>query len=156
MVIKLKRKIIDKDKLFKLYYTNKYTYEEISKEFDCCIDTVKRSMDRFDFKPRSHGYYSKGNRYAAGDKNHRWGGGDDQYWKQQLIKIYGHSCQVCGFNIIIQVHHIDGNRKNNQIDNFVLLCPNCHFSLHHASYVLNKEEENNGNNFRFTITPVYI
>lgn len=24
------------------------------------------------------------------------------------------------------IHHVDGNPKNNEIDNLVLLCPNCH------------------------------
>lgn len=28
--------------------------------------------------------------------------------------------------IPIELHHIDGNRKNNKIENLSLLCPNCH------------------------------
>lgn len=28
--------------------------------------------------------------------------------------------------IPIQLHHIDGNRKNNELFNLEILCPNCH------------------------------
>lgn len=41
-------------------------------------------------------------------------------------------CEKCGLNewlgqpIALEVHHIDGDRTNNTIENFQLLCPNCH------------------------------
>ena len=41
-------------------------------------------------------------------------------------------CESCGLTswlgqeIPLEVHHIDGNRHNNIIENFQLLCPNCH------------------------------
>jgi hypothetical protein len=38
-------------------------------------------------------------------------------------------CMVCFWNIepaILELHHIDRNRNNNDIDNLLLLCPNCH------------------------------
>ena len=43
-----------------------------------------------------------------------------------------HKCECCGNTewlgqkIPLELHHIDGNRNNNVIDNFQLLCPNCH------------------------------
>ena len=43
-----------------------------------------------------------------------------------------HKCECCGKTewlgqpIPLELHHIDGNRHNNKIDNFQLLCPNCH------------------------------
>ena len=43
-----------------------------------------------------------------------------------------HKCECCGLTtwmdkpIPLEVHHKDGNRHNNTIENFVLLCPNCH------------------------------
>lgn len=46
------------------------------------------------------------------------------------IKEY--KCENCGNTtwlgnpIPLEVHHKDGNRHNNTIENFVLLCPNCH------------------------------
>ena len=41
-------------------------------------------------------------------------------------------CENCGLTswlgqeIPLEVHHKDGNRHNNVIENFELLCPNCH------------------------------
>lgn len=32
----------------------------------------------------------------------------------------------CGEEITLQVHHIDGDHFNNELDNLQLLCPNCH------------------------------
>lgn len=43
-----------------------------------------------------------------------------------------HRCENCGMTewlgkpIPLELHHIDGNRHNNTLENFILLCPNCH------------------------------
>lgn len=43
-----------------------------------------------------------------------------------------YKCEKCGLSewlgqpIALEVHHIDGDRTNNTIENFQLLCPNCH------------------------------
>lgn len=52
--------------------------------------------------------------------------------KRHLIKEKGHKCEICGNTewlgspITLEVHHIDGDRTNNSIENLQLLCPNCH------------------------------
>lgn len=52
--------------------------------------------------------------------------------KKQLIKIREHKCECCSLTawqnnpIAIELHHIDGDRTNNAINNLQLLCPNCH------------------------------
>lgn len=41
-------------------------------------------------------------------------------------------CEICGITewngkpITCQLHHIDGNRQNNKLNNLIMLCPNCH------------------------------
>lgn len=43
-----------------------------------------------------------------------------------------HRCECCGLEtwlgnpIPLELHHKDGDRHNNTIENFELLCPNCH------------------------------
>ena len=43
-----------------------------------------------------------------------------------------HKCESCGLTrwcnelIPLELHHKDGNRHNNTLDNYELLCPNCH------------------------------
>lgn len=59
-----------------------------------------------------------------------------------LIK-YGlkkNECEICGQipihyhkPLMLQCHHIDGNRKNNAYDNLQILCPNCHTQTYNYS-----------------------
>ncbi len=53
--------------------------------------------------------------------------------KMRLLKSRGKHCERCGYNKyeILQVHHKDGNNKNNNISNLELVCPNCHFEEHY-------------------------
>jgi predicted HNH restriction endonuclease len=54
--------------------------------------------------------------------------------RDRIIKMRGRKCQQCGWEqvnkyynkIPVEVHHIDGNDKNNNEDNLIILCPNCH------------------------------
>ena len=46
--------------------------------------------------------------------------------------IKEHKCECCGLSewlgqpIPLELHHIDGDRTNNVLSNYQLLCPNCH------------------------------
>lgn len=46
--------------------------------------------------------------------------------------LRGHECECChntewlGQPITLEIHHIDGDHLNNELDNLQLLCPNCH------------------------------
>lgn len=54
--------------------------------------------------------------------------------KEKLFKLglKENKCEICGISkwngmpIVCQIHHIDGNNKNNNIENIQILCPNCH------------------------------
>ena len=54
--------------------------------------------------------------------------------KTYLFKKFNNKCAKCGWgqinpytkNIPLEIDHIDGNYKNNEEDNLILLCPNCH------------------------------
>ena len=49
-----------------------------------------------------------------------------------LLKTKPYKCEKCGISnwqnkpITLEIHHIDGNHNNNDINNLQLLCPNCH------------------------------
>ena len=49
-----------------------------------------------------------------------------------LIALRGRRCECCGLTewlgnpINLQIHHEDGDRLNNSLENLTLLCPNCH------------------------------
>lgn len=54
--------------------------------------------------------------------------------KIRLVEARGARCERCGYNRveIIQVHHKDRDRNNNELGNLELLCPNCHYEEHHS------------------------
>lgn len=54
--------------------------------------------------------------------------------KRYLIEIHGEKCEKCNWaerneitnNIPLEIHHKDGDYKNNKENNLEILCPNCH------------------------------
>ena len=54
--------------------------------------------------------------------------------KRYIKEKYNNQCCKCGWNEVnpvtgkvpVEIHHIDGNYKNNKEENLELLCPNCH------------------------------
>ena len=52
--------------------------------------------------------------------------------KQAIIYLRGHRCELClntewqNLPIPLEVHHLDGEHLNNELENLQLLCPNCH------------------------------
>ena len=44
------------------------------------------------------------------------------------------TCASCCFDKLITLHHLDGNKKNNDEKNLVGLCPNCHKMIHTYQY----------------------
>ena len=63
-----------------------------------------------------------------------WTDGKSSY-AARARKEYGEVCNRCGYNeytAILEVHHIDGNRNNNVLENLEVLCPNCHKIRHYV------------------------
>ena len=42
----------------------------------------------------------------------------------------GNTCEICGSKENIQLHHKDGDYQNNNVDNFMALCSECHHKQH--------------------------
>ena len=62
----------------------------------------------------------------------------DKVKKQQALKIRllkerGGYCARCNYKRfeILQVHHKDRNKNNNEMNNLELICPNCHCEEHY-------------------------
>ena len=63
-------------------------------------------------------------------------GSDDvsNHVRKYMFEKNNNSCEICGWHEVnpytglvpLQIHHIDGDCKNNSEENLQLLCPNCH------------------------------
>jgi len=42
------------------------------------------------------------------------------------VAYLNRSCYTCGYDRVVDIHHIDSDRENNSPENLVDLCPSCH------------------------------
>lgn len=56
-----------------------------------------------------------------------------KYLRKHLLKERKNTCEICKLDtwlnkpIGLEIHHIDGNKTNNSIENLQVLCLNCHY-----------------------------
>lgn len=101
--------------------SNRRKYESKSGLFFCCRE--HKDIGQKSIKEIQPNHYGKG---------------DGKYnYRQKALEIYGCKCQMCGFDnpLAIVVHHIDHNRNNNDIDNLIVLCANCHYIAHEGNFI---------------------
>lgn len=126
---------------------NNYTDEDIIK-FAAETKSIAQLLTKLGKKPRGGNYHCIKNKLQKLNINtSHWTG---QAWNKDaqlkdwsdyytngscrkiLLKERGYCCEQCklsewfGFILPIEMHHIDGNRLNNDKINLILLCPNCH------------------------------
>jgi 5-methylcytosine-specific restriction endonuclease McrA len=75
--------------------------------------------------------------FKSGENHPNFKGTD---YRTLALNTYPHYCSVCGYNEderLLEVHHIDENHNNNDINNLILLCPMCHrkITLHYYKLV---------------------
>jgi len=48
--------------------------------------------------------------------------------RMQTIKKYGNKCELCGYKLVVESHHILPKKEGglHEINNLMVLCPNCH------------------------------
>lgn len=104
------------------------------KEFE--IELSRKSKRTFVFcsrecKDKAQSIKSGSKFYEMRPKH--YGKEDSTLYRKRALEFYGPFCKVCGYSIVnvLEVHHIDGNRRNNKMENLMVLCP-----THHVEYQL--------------------
>ena len=51
--------------------------------------------------------------------------------QRELVKdTFDNTCAHCPKDTRLMIHHLDGNPNNNEIENLILLCDECHSDQH--------------------------
>lgn len=109
------------------------------KEIERTLSQVEKNQTGYYYCCREHGNLHKN---LLRQKNGEWDNSSN--YRLKAFNTYEHKCACCGWDEdkrILEVHHIDGNRNNNKIDNLIILCPTCHRKITLGYYFLN--EKNN-------------
>ncbi|MFH0818385.1 MAG: hypothetical protein V1898_00080 [Patescibacteria group bacterium] len=74
------------------------------------------------------------NKFYSGDNHPNWQGGKYQAYRKFMLQ--GDKKQICAIcdlkdKRVLMMHHLDSNRRNNNLNNLVWLCCNCHYLVHH-------------------------
>ena len=61
--------------------------------------------------------------------------------RRQVLDRDGHACQRCGLRYRpMEIHHVDGHRGHNDLDNLVAWCKCCHVGHHRPEPVAGSGE----------------
>lgn len=125
--------------------SNKFRYKDVKKfsaKCPICKTDIKRNISE-QFRSKSGIYFCskacknegqklKNNIQNVWPSHYGRANGKFSYRKKALANLKN-ECNHCGYKKIkdiLQVHHIDHNRLNNDILNLKILCPNCHAIEH--------------------------
>ena len=85
---------------------------------------------RADVKKKLAGTWFKSEN-VSGDKNNRWKGGISNSYYMRISRLsLRQQCVLCGSTNNLHVHHLNCNRKDNRLDNLIILCAKCHKRIH--------------------------
>jgi hypothetical protein len=68
------------------------------------------------------------------EQAHNWRGGNSRWYcinhYRPLANTLVQQCSLCGTAEKLIVHHVDGNYKNNVLENVQIVCRGCHNVIH--------------------------
>ena len=117
-------------------------YEVIEKTCPVCGDKFKTKKGHKSEKETCS--YSCANTYFRSGEDHRNYKDFSEYtdkgdkhlskkYRKRCFEHHEHKCVVCGEEKILDVHHYDENKLNNEPENLIPICPT-HHNYYHSKY----------------------
>ena len=118
---------------YKGYLKGKFVYcETCGKKIWRQPKRLERSQSKKFFCSKSCQSAWRNKILHIGEKHPNWTGGE--FAGRGILERSNRKkiCESCGISDkrVLAVHHKDGNRKNNSIENLIWLCHNCHHLVH--------------------------
>ena len=104
------------------------------KEFEKLKSELAKSKSGYHYSSRECGNRHKN---QIRKQNGEWE--ESANYRLKAFEIYPHKCLCCGWNEderILEVHHINENHNDNDINNLCILCPICHRKITLGYYKL--------------------
>ena len=122
-------------------YSNPIKCERIEKICPVCGKTFIDVQYSDKKKHKTVCSMSCSNTYFRSNENHPNWKGEERLWPlyRELFSLDELVCKRCGykeFSCSVDIHHIDENRKNNNKENLIPLCANCHHGLHKKKWAI--------------------
>ena len=117
----------------------KRKYELIDKECPVCGDNFKTQKRGNSREKRTCSYSCSNTFFRSGKNNPNWKEVSTQY-RNKCFEYHKKECIICKEEKIVEVHHIDEDRSNNDIFNLVPLCPT-HHKYWHSEFKKEIEEK---------------
>jgi len=115
------------------------------------IETLKRKIKEYDIDISHFTFHAKSMSTKKSVYEYLIDGSNIHTFKlkEKLIAegLKENKCEVCGVSewmgkpIVCQLHHINGNNRDNRIENLQMLCPNCHSQTENYCGQANKSKE---------------
>ena len=136
----MRNDILNREKDIRLWIKDNTPKAEIARRLNCKIDTLNTYLTKMGIlyngniggkgtkKPKKISRYIPFVEYIKSDSV------QSNKLRKKLLRerLKKYECESCGKSkwlekaIPLEVHHKDGDKRNNEIDNLQLLCPNCH------------------------------
>lgn len=111
-------------------------YEHIEK--DCPVCGNKFTTKKGHKKEKVTCSYACANTFFRSGPDH--GNWNEDFYRTTCFHYHDKKCVICGEDKIVEVHHLDENKLNNDYFNLIPLCPT-HHQYWHSNYKSEIEEE---------------
>ena len=115
----------------KIYCSKECSYNDRMRVIQCNCANCGKSISRTPYKLKQS---KSGNVFCSHSCSSSYNNTSREKqsvntYRRIAFENYEHKCAICGWDIderVLEVHHIDENRQNNELSNLIILCPICH------------------------------